>query len=239
MQHLSINSVRWIPVSTLPRPACSLSRCARPSCPTTSPTPRPRGTRPTRPSSRASARCCCPTPSTGQQVGTINTGVRIDKVVTDTTPSTLNQTGQPLDFGIAGTGYFAVRTGSGISYTRDGQFQSNSPQPARRRPGQSRARPERPAHHGEQDGHRPGLRPRRLQRAQRHQAGHQLLLRSLHRQGRRRRPPGRARGLRRGPGPDHDRHDRLAARLPGRAERASVDRPDDAGRRAERRSIQG
>jgi flagellar basal-body rod protein FlgG len=64
--------------------------------------------------------------STGQQVGTINTGVRIDKVVTDTTPSTLKQTGQPLDFGISGTGYFAVRTGSGVSYTRDGQFQSNA-----------------------------------------------------------------------------------------------------------------
>ena len=64
--------------------------------------------------------------STGQAVGTINTGVRIDKVVTDTSPSTLNQTGQPLDFGISGAGYFAVRTGSGISYTRDGQFQSNN-----------------------------------------------------------------------------------------------------------------
>lgn len=64
--------------------------------------------------------------STGQQIGTISTGVRIDKVVTDTSPTTLNQTGQPLDFGIAGTGYFAVRTSSGIRYTRDGQFSSNN-----------------------------------------------------------------------------------------------------------------
>jgi flagellar basal-body rod protein FlgF len=64
--------------------------------------------------------------STGQQIGTINTGVRIDKVVTDTSPATLSQTGQPLDFGIAGTGYFAVRTSSGIRYTRDGQFASNN-----------------------------------------------------------------------------------------------------------------
>jgi flagellar basal-body rod protein FlgF len=63
--------------------------------------------------------------STGQQIGTINTGVRIDKVVTDTSPSTLNQTGQPLDFGVSGDGYFAVRNSAGISYTRDGQFQSN------------------------------------------------------------------------------------------------------------------
>jgi flagellar basal-body rod protein FlgG len=64
--------------------------------------------------------------ATGQQIGTIDTGVRIDKVVTDTTPTTLNQTGQALDFGIAGNGYFAVRTTSGISYTRDGQFASNN-----------------------------------------------------------------------------------------------------------------
>jgi flagellar basal-body rod protein FlgF len=64
--------------------------------------------------------------STGQQIGTINTGVRIDKVVTDTSPSTLNPTGAPLDFGVAGTGYFAVRTASGIRYTRDGQFASNN-----------------------------------------------------------------------------------------------------------------
>jgi flagellar basal-body rod protein FlgF len=64
--------------------------------------------------------------STGQAVGTINTGVRIDKVVTDTSPSTLNQTGNALDFGVAGAGYFGVRTGSGVSYTRDGQFQSNA-----------------------------------------------------------------------------------------------------------------
>ena len=64
--------------------------------------------------------------STGQQIGTINTGVRIDKVVTDTSPSTLNQTGQPLDFAVSGAGYFAVRSSSGIRYTRDGQFESNS-----------------------------------------------------------------------------------------------------------------
>jgi len=64
--------------------------------------------------------------STGQQIGTINTGVRIDRVVTDTSPAALNQTGQPLDFGISGTGYFAVRTAQGIRYTRDGQFESNA-----------------------------------------------------------------------------------------------------------------
>ena len=64
--------------------------------------------------------------ATGQQIGTINTGVRIQKVVTDTSASTLNPTGGPLDFGIAGAGYFAVRTPAGIRYTRDGQFASNN-----------------------------------------------------------------------------------------------------------------
>lgn len=63
---------------------------------------------------------------TGQPIGTIQTGVTIDKTVTDLTPATLEQTGQPLDFGIAGTGFFAVRTAAGIRYTRDGQFQADA-----------------------------------------------------------------------------------------------------------------
>ena len=64
--------------------------------------------------------------STGQPIGAIATGVRIGKSIADTTPNTLQQTGQPLNFGIAGQGYFAVRTPSGVRYTRDGQFGSNN-----------------------------------------------------------------------------------------------------------------
>jgi flagellar basal-body rod protein FlgF len=64
--------------------------------------------------------------STGQPIGSLNTGVTIDKVVTDTSPTPLRQTGQPLDFGIAGTGFFAVQTANGVRYTRDGQFQANN-----------------------------------------------------------------------------------------------------------------
>ena len=64
--------------------------------------------------------------STGQTIGTLNTGVRIDRTVTDTAPAALNPTGQPLDFGIAGTGFFAVQTAGGVRYTRDGQFASNA-----------------------------------------------------------------------------------------------------------------
>jgi flagellar basal-body rod protein FlgF len=64
--------------------------------------------------------------ATGQTVGPINTGVRLGAPVTDTTPASLHSTGQPLDFGIAGQGFFAVRTAQGIRYTRDGQFQANA-----------------------------------------------------------------------------------------------------------------
>jgi flagellar basal-body rod protein FlgF len=62
----------------------------------------------------------------GQQVGSINTGVQMGTPVTDLAPQALHSTGQPLDFGIAGTGFFAVRTSSGVEYTRDGQFQESA-----------------------------------------------------------------------------------------------------------------
>ncbi len=64
--------------------------------------------------------------ATGQTVGPINTGVRLGAPVTNLTPATLHSTGQPLDFGIAGSGFFAVRTPQGIRFTRDGQFQANA-----------------------------------------------------------------------------------------------------------------
>jgi flagellar basal-body rod protein FlgF len=64
--------------------------------------------------------------STGQVVGQLSTGVTINKIVTDLSPASLHQTGQPLDFGIAGDGFFAVRTTAGVRYTRDGQFSENA-----------------------------------------------------------------------------------------------------------------
>jgi len=59
---------------------------------------------------------------TGGQVGTVTTGVGVTNTVTDWTPQPLKDTGEPLDFGINGDGFFAVRTGDGVRYTRDGQF---------------------------------------------------------------------------------------------------------------------
>jgi flagellar basal-body rod protein FlgF len=64
--------------------------------------------------------------ATGQTLGPINTGVRLGAPVTNLTPATLHSTGEPLDFGIAGQGFFAVRTPQGIRYTRDGQFQASA-----------------------------------------------------------------------------------------------------------------
>ncbi len=64
--------------------------------------------------------------ATGQQIGSINTGVQLGAPVTDLTPQSLHSTGQPLDFGIAGAGFFGVRTPQGVQYTRDGQFAENA-----------------------------------------------------------------------------------------------------------------
>ncbi len=64
--------------------------------------------------------------ATGQTIGTLNTGVQLSAPVTNMTPSTLYSTNQPLDFGIAGQGFFGVRTAQGTRYTRDGQFGENA-----------------------------------------------------------------------------------------------------------------
>ncbi len=60
--------------------------------------------------------------STRKQVGVLDTGVQISRTVTDLTPAPLQPTKDPLDFGIAGAGFFGVRTAQGVRYTRDGQF---------------------------------------------------------------------------------------------------------------------
>jgi len=65
--------------------------------------------------------------TTGQLVGAQGTAVQVDRVVTDWTPMPARETGEPLDFAITGDGFFAVQTGEGVRYTRNGQF-SVSPQ---------------------------------------------------------------------------------------------------------------
>jgi flagellar basal-body rod protein FlgF len=58
----------------------------------------------------------------GTSVGSVNEGVSLGKAVTNMTPGTLQETGEPLDFAIEGNGFFAVKTAQGVRYTRDGQF---------------------------------------------------------------------------------------------------------------------
>jgi flagellar basal-body rod protein FlgG len=59
---------------------------------------------------------------TGQTVGPLGTGPRIERQVTDLAPQPLRDTGEPLDLAIAGDGFFAVQTSRGVRYTRDGAF---------------------------------------------------------------------------------------------------------------------
>ena len=58
----------------------------------------------------------------GQAVGGQSTAVRVERIETDFTPRAARDTGEPLDFAIAGEGFFAVQTAAGVRYTRNGQF---------------------------------------------------------------------------------------------------------------------
>jgi flagellar basal-body rod protein FlgF len=64
--------------------------------------------------------------ATGQTVGSIATGVNLKKGVTDMAQGPLQPTGNPLDFAITGSGFFAVKTASGTQYTRNGEFTKNN-----------------------------------------------------------------------------------------------------------------
>ncbi|HET8673288.1 MAG TPA: flagellar hook-basal body protein [Thermoleophilaceae bacterium] len=60
--------------------------------------------------------------ATGQAIGPLGTGVTIARTVTDLGPAPIRDTGDPLDFAVEGSGFFAVRTPQGVRYTRNGQF---------------------------------------------------------------------------------------------------------------------
>jgi flagellar basal-body rod protein FlgF len=59
-------------------------------------------------------------------VGSVDQGVALGKAFTNMTPGPMQETGEPLDFAIAGSGFFAVQTAQGVRYTRDGQFTSSA-----------------------------------------------------------------------------------------------------------------
>jgi flagellar basal-body rod protein FlgF len=58
----------------------------------------------------------------GQTVGPLGLGSRIDTIKTDDTPAPARDTGEPLDFAVVGEGWFQVQTPQGTRYTRNGQF---------------------------------------------------------------------------------------------------------------------
>lgn len=60
--------------------------------------------------------------ATGQTVGGLTMGVAADRMVTDTSPQPVRDTGEPLDLAIVGDGWFGVQTPQGTRYTRNGQF---------------------------------------------------------------------------------------------------------------------
>jgi len=62
----------------------------------------------------------------GKTIGPISTGVQLGGTYTDMTPATVVNTGQPLDFALQGSGFFAVQTTQGTRYTRDGQFTTSA-----------------------------------------------------------------------------------------------------------------
>jgi flagellar basal-body rod protein FlgF len=62
----------------------------------------------------------------GSAIGSVNEGVALGKTFTNQTPGTMQETGEPLDFAIEGSGFFAVKTPQGVRYTRDGQFTTSA-----------------------------------------------------------------------------------------------------------------
>ena len=59
-------------------------------------------------------------------IGTINSGQRLNRVLTNFNQGTLEQTGNNLDFAISGSGFFKVLTPHGEMYTRNGNFTLNN-----------------------------------------------------------------------------------------------------------------
>lgn len=63
---------------------------------------------------------------TGTRVGGVSPGAKTDEIRTDFSQGPLQQTGLDTDLAIEGNGFFAVQTGAGAEYTRDGGFEVDS-----------------------------------------------------------------------------------------------------------------
>lgn len=63
---------------------------------------------------------------TDPAVGTLGLGAYITEIAVDREQGPFQTTGNPLDLGISGPGFFAVQTDNGVRYTRDGSFYRSS-----------------------------------------------------------------------------------------------------------------
>lgn len=61
-------------------------------------------------------------PDGAQQLGPLTLSTIAAAPLIDFSQGPLQQTGRPLDFALAGPGFFAVQTPEGVRYTRDGSF---------------------------------------------------------------------------------------------------------------------
>lgn len=62
---------------------------------------------------------------TGATVGRLGTGVAMANLTTNFDAGPMKLTDNPLDFAIAGDGFFQLQTADGIRYTRDGRFHTD------------------------------------------------------------------------------------------------------------------
>jgi flagellar basal-body rod protein FlgF len=60
--------------------------------------------------------------STGQVLGSVDSDTEITSQSPNLTAAPFETTNEPLDFAVAGNGFFAVKSAQGVRYTRDGQF---------------------------------------------------------------------------------------------------------------------
>ncbi|RKD21961.1 flagellar basal-body rod protein FlgG [Caminicella sporogenes DSM 14501] len=58
-------------------------------------------------------------------IGTMSSGVKLERIETNFIQGQLIRTGNPLDFAIKGEGFFKIETEDGIRYTRNGSFKLN------------------------------------------------------------------------------------------------------------------
>ena len=59
-------------------------------------------------------------------IGTINAGIRLDKIQVNFAQGQLHATGNDLDLALRGEGFYQVETPQGLRFTRDGSFKLNA-----------------------------------------------------------------------------------------------------------------